>query len=57
MGETAPIIVYSADESNEAPAMVAGANAFLAKSASLDNRLEEVLDYIEKLASRGERVA
>ncbi len=57
MGETVPIIVYSADESNEALAMVAGANAFLAKSASLDDRLEEVLDHIEKLASRAKRVA
>ncbi len=57
MRETAPIIVYSADESNEALAMVAGANAFLAKSASLDDRLEEVLDDIEKLVSRAERVA
>ncbi len=57
LGESAPIIVYSADESNEALAMVAGANAFLSKSASLDDRLEEVLDSIEKLASRAERVA
>ncbi len=56
-GDTVPIVVYSADESNELPAMRAGANAFIPKGSTLDEQLDQVLNYFEKEPSEGERVA
>jgi DNA-binding response OmpR family regulator len=57
IGGTAPIIVYSGDESNETPAIQAGANAFVPKGVLLKDRLHQVLGCFENITSPTDQLA
>ena len=56
-GGTAPIVVYSVDDSNEIPAMQAGANALVPKGVLLKDRLNQVLGSFENATSAADQVA
>jgi DNA-binding response OmpR family regulator len=56
-GGTAPIIVYSGDDSNETPAMQAGASAFVPKGVFLKDRLNQVMGCFENITSVADQVA